>query len=154
MVNKRKHRDLISFGVLLIILLLINIGSQFKFFRLDLTSDKRYSIAESTISAVENMDKPLIVKVYLHGEFPAKFSKLENAVKETLDEFKAYNGGIYYEFIDPNAAPTDSIRNVNFKTIMRNGLQPISLKALVMLRWKLHYLPRPSYGVMKKNGAS
>ncbi len=128
MVDKRKHKDLIGFGILLVVLLFVNIASQFKFFRLDLTSDKRYSIAEGTIAAVEGLDKTLTVKVYLHGKFPAKFSKLEDAVKETLDEFRAYSGNIEYKLIDPNEAPNDSIRGVQFQGIMKKGLQPISLK--------------------------
>ena len=128
MVDKRKHKDLIGFGILLVALLLINVVSQYNFFRLDLTSDKRYSIAEGTIQAIEGLDKTLSVKVYLHGKFPAKFSKLEDAVKETLDEFKAYTGNVEYEFVDPNEAPNDSIRGVQFRAIMQKGLQPISLK--------------------------
>ena len=128
MVDKRKHKDLIGFGVLLAILLLVNVASQYKFFRLDLTSDKRYSISNGTISAVEGLDKTLNVKVYLHGKFPAKFSKLEDAVKETLNEFKAYSANVEYDFIDPNQASSDSLRGAQFQDIMRKGLQPISLK--------------------------
>lgn len=126
--QKRKNRDLIVFTVLVLGLVLINIASHFKFFRLDLTSDKRYSISEGTIHALESLDKPLKVKVYLHGQFPAKFTKLEDAVKETLNEFKAYTSEIEYQFINPNEAINDSLRGVQFRDIMQKGLQPISLK--------------------------
>ena len=43
------------------------------------------------------------VKVYLDGDFPAGFKRLEQATKDMLEEFSAYSGGkIEYEFINPS----------------------------------------------------
>lgn len=128
MVRNRKHKDILTFALVVLLVVVANVIFQYKFFRIDLTADKRFSIAEGTIDVVQSLEDELEVTVYLHGKFPAKFSKLEDAVKETLDELRAYSSQISYEFIDPNEALNDSVRGVRFRTIMQQGLQPISLK--------------------------
>ena len=62
--------------------------------RLDLTSDKRYTLMPVTKQILEENRKPVYVRVYLTGELPAGFKRLEKSVKETLDEFRVYNPGI------------------------------------------------------------
>ena len=80
----------------------INVLSSQFFFRWDLTQEKRYSLSDATVHLLENLDDEVLVKVYLTGELNPDFKRLENAVRETLDEFKVHaNSHINYRFIDP-----------------------------------------------------
>ena len=49
----------------------LNVLSSFFFARLDLTEEKRYSIADATKSMLQSLDNEVVIKVYLEGdEFP------------------------------------------------------------------------------------
>ncbi|MDG2073278.1 MAG: Gldg family protein, partial [Polaribacter sp.] len=74
---------------LLIGLMLINfLGNQF-YKRFDLTQDQRYTLTTTTKSIVNSVDKVLSVKVYLEGDFPAEFKRLQIETKQFLEELRA-----------------------------------------------------------------
>ena len=102
--NKRKNSDLFALVVGLVIILLVNYISSFVFERVDLTSEKRYSLSEPTKKIVGELDDNVFFKVYLEGEFPAGFKRLRDETLEMLNEFRAYTGkgSIDYEFINPS----------------------------------------------------
>ena len=97
-----KKGNLIQFVLSLGILVVIGLLSSFAFTKFDLTEEKRHTLTSSTVDMLENLDDQVFVKCYLHGEFPAKFKRLEQAIKEKLDEFvDCSNGRVSYTFIDP-----------------------------------------------------
>lgn len=83
-----------SLRTLLIIaaLIAINVLSAFVFFRVDLTQEKRYTLSEATQTLLADLPDAIHVDVYLTGDLPPGFKRLENAVRETLDEFSARAG--------------------------------------------------------------
>ncbi len=91
-----KHIALIFFGIFLI----NYIGSYF-YKRFDLTNDKRFTLSKTTIDLVKNTKEPLTIKVYLKGNFPAEFKRLQIETKQLLQEFKALNSNIRFRFINP-----------------------------------------------------
>jgi len=94
---------IIKIAVFLIALIGLNALASFVFFRWDLTEEKRYSISDATKRLLQNLDGQVVVKVYLTGDFPAGFERLERAVQETLESFSDYAGAnIAYRFIEPN----------------------------------------------------
>lgn len=100
--SSNKRKNISSLLVLVTIVILINfIGSSF-FKRFDLTSEKRYTLAESTKNLLKNIEDEVYLKVYLQGDFNPSFTRLKNETKEILDEFRAFsNNQIQYEFIKP-----------------------------------------------------
>jgi len=114
-------------GGIIFILSLNIIGGRY-FTRIDLTQDKRYTITSSTIEMLEEIKEPIYIEVYLDGEFPAGFKRLQAAVKETLEEFRAYSGSnIQYKFINPSESNDVKIRNQTYTTLANKGLQPTNL---------------------------
>ncbi|RDB04602.1 gliding motility-associated ABC transporter substrate-binding protein GldG [Runella aurantiaca] len=94
---------IIKIAVFLIALVGLNVLASFVFFRWDLTEEKRYSISDATKRLLQNLDGQVVVKVYLTGDFPAGFERLERAIQETLESFSDYAGAnIAYRFIEPN----------------------------------------------------
>lgn len=86
--------------------------------RLDLTQEKRYTLSDSTVKILENVEKPLTVEVYLEGEFPASFRQLRNETEFMLQEFRKINPKIDYEFIDPIKT------KMSQDTLAAMGMQP------------------------------
>ena len=109
MENKRKNlkkSQLVSFFVILVLIVVINVIGSFVFTRFDLTAEKRYTLSETTKDALRQLDDYVYFKVYLEGDFPPGFKKLRRETKEMLDEFRAYSKYIDYEFINPSEAAT------------------------------------------------
>jgi hypothetical protein len=75
---------LITIGILLII---NTIGSQF-FYRFDLTKDI------DILDIVKQVKEPLYIKIYLQGDLPAEFIRLQRETQQLLEEFQAYNQNI------------------------------------------------------------
>ncbi|UJF29216.1 gliding motility-associated ABC transporter substrate-binding protein GldG [Kaistella sp. 97-N-M2] len=86
--------------------------------RFDLTQEKRYTLAESTVKILKSVDRPLNVVVYLEGDFPASFRQLQNETKFILEEFRKINPKIEFEFIDPIKT------KMSKDTLAAMGIQP------------------------------
>jgi gliding-associated putative ABC transporter substrate-binding component GldG len=123
---KKKHWFQFITGITVIVVL--NIAAAQFFFRVDLTEDKRYTISEATEQVLENLDDQVFVTVYLTGDLPASFKRLENSIREQLDEFKIYGGrNIRYVFTDPTAIADKKARNQFYKQLTDKGMQPTNL---------------------------
>lgn len=107
------------------ILLVVNgIGSQF-FHRFDLTKDKRYTLSPTSLNIIKEVKDPLIIDVFLKGEFPGEFKKLQTETQQLLEEFKAYNPNIVFQFVNPleNEEERDTIMNF----FMQRGMTPLNV---------------------------
>ncbi|UHG90824.1 gliding motility-associated ABC transporter substrate-binding protein GldG [Spirosoma oryzicola] len=126
-----------SLRTLLIIaaLVAVNILSAFVFFRLDLTQEKRYTLSEATQSLLADLPDDVHVDVYLTGDLPPAFKRLENAIRETLDEFQAQRGladngsKITYRLIDPDQLTNVDAKNKLIDKLQQRGLLPTNLVA-------------------------
>ncbi len=124
-----KLQSLTELGLVLGLLILLNLILTNYFFRIDLTSEKRYSLSESSKKLAGKVDDVLFVKVYLEGEFPAGFKRLRQSTKEMLDEFSAYtNGKMQYEFIDPFENADAKKANDILQELGEKGLQPTNVQ--------------------------
>ncbi len=109
----------------IVIVIIINLlGSQF-FLRFDLTQDNRYTLSETSLNIVKNIDEPLYVDVYLEGDFPSEFKKLQTETQQLLQEFKARNSNVIFQFIDPLADKEKS--QSKSRELFNKGLTPISI---------------------------
>ena len=130
MENKRKNlkkSQLVSFFITLVLIVVINVIGSYLFTRFDLTSEKRYTLSNTTKEALRNLDDYVYFKVYLEGDFPAGFKKLRRETKEMLDEFRAYSKYIDYEFINPSASYDRTELNEQYKLLYQSGLNPTDL---------------------------
>lgn len=94
------------------------------FFRIDLTSEKRYSISDNTKRMLKGIEDPLSVKIYLDGDLNPGFLRLKRATKEMLDEFSVYcNSDVDYEFINPSGAASNAEREKNYAELEKRGMR-------------------------------
>ena len=111
------------------IVITLNILSGFFFTRFDLTTEKRYTLSETSKELLEGMNDVIYLKVYLDGELPAGFRRLRDRTREMLDEFRAYsNNNIEYEFINPSNQPDEKSRNELYRQLAKQGLMPTNIQ--------------------------
>ncbi|MBE9469520.1 MAG: gliding motility-associated ABC transporter substrate-binding protein GldG [Bacteroidetes bacterium] len=123
-----KKQNIIQLLLILIIIVLVNYIFSFVLLRVDLTSEKRYSISEPTQEILKNLKDVVYFKVYLNGDLPSGFKQLEKSTKEMLDEFRAYSkSNIEYEFVNPSESNDKKTRNEIYKQLYEKGLTPTNL---------------------------
>ena len=123
---KRSHWIELVAGVAIVVF--VNVIGYYVFGRLDLTSEKRDTLSKSTKNLLKKVDEPLLYRVYLEGEFPADFKRLQNETKEMLNQFRAYNKNIQYEFVNPNNFDNQQERQVFYQKLAQKGIQPTQIQ--------------------------
>jgi ABC-2 type transport system permease protein len=124
----KKWEDLLQYSALLLFLLLLNLLAARYFWRIDLTEEKKYSIADNSKTLLKSLDEVVTVQVFLGGDLNADFKRLRKAVQETLDEFRIYGGDfIQYQFINPDEATSEKERNNFYQSLIAKGIQPTNL---------------------------
>ena len=102
--------------------------SVFFFFRIDLTSEKRYSISQPTKTLLKKANAPLEVSIYLDGDLNPGFTRLKNSTKNLLDEMSVYAAeGIDMEFINPSTAATQAEREQKYLELEAEGMTPTAI---------------------------
>jgi ABC-2 type transport system permease protein len=126
--KNRKLGDILTFANGVVFILLINILVGLKFYRVDLTEEKRYSIKPETRATLERLDDEIHVEVFLEGKLNASFQRFQKAILETLEEFRIYSKNkISYSISDPAVAKSESARNEFMADLARRGIQPTNI---------------------------
>ena len=112
-------------ALLLLALVLINILGHFFFYRFDLTKDKRYTLSATSLKLIKEIKEPLQIEVFLKGNFPGEFKKLQSETQQFLEEFKAYNSNITFQFINPLENETN--RDTVMASFMAQGMLPVNV---------------------------
>ena len=110
-INSNRKQSLLRLALVVGILVMLNIVAQFAYGYFDLTDDKRYSLTNCDRRTwSKNLDEKVFVTVYLEGDFPAGFRRLQSGVQryveESLDHFQAQ---VDYQFIDPYAGNVEDV---------------------------------------------
>lgn len=125
---KRKH--LRKFFLFLLVLVVINMLASNMHTRIDLTSDKEFTLTPPTKKLLRNLDGTVRIKVFLKGKFPSGFRHLSESVQELLEEFRHYGGHhITYEFVNPLAGLPDSTQMKVRDSLTAMGIMPYNVKA-------------------------
>ena len=123
-----KKKDIRQFIVLFCCIVLAGLISSKYFFRIDLTSEKRYTLSPETRQVLRRLDATLYVEVFLDGDLPVQFRKFRNRIREMFDDFKVYSGGrIVCRFIDPSDAANPQEREEQYASLVESGIRGISL---------------------------
>ena len=131
-------------------------------FRIDLTSDHRYSIAEPTKQLMQNLEEPLAVTVYLDGDLNPGFLRLRRATAELLDELAVHAAqGLKVTFENPSLASSQAEREARYDTLQARGLTPTAvyerdregrMQRKIIFPWAtLHYQGRAAHVNLLKN---
>ncbi len=120
----KKH--IIFLALLLGGLLVLNfVGNQF-YKRFDLTQDKRFTLSEEAKEIVGPVDSPILVEVFLKGNFPPEFRKLQKETEQMLEEFAAYNRNINFLFVNPMEEGMEDLQ----QQFAEQGMTPMQLSVM------------------------
>ena len=115
----------------LVILIAINWAASAWHTRVDFTNEKRFTLGSATKKLLRHIDEPVIIDVFLKGNFPSGFKKLASSTEDILHEFKEIAGHRFqYHFISPE----DEVTGTSVKyadTLSAMGLYPINLTSQV-----------------------
>lgn len=83
---------------------------------LDLTAEKRYSLSDATKKLLDKkLDSAITIEVFLSGNLPADYKKLNIATAEILETFASYaSGPIQVSFIEPGTGIVDEEAKVKY----------------------------------------
>ncbi|MGG6231785.1 gliding motility-associated ABC transporter substrate-binding protein GldG [Tenacibaculum sp. SDUM215027] len=112
------NKKLQHIALALIGLLVLNYVANSIYKRFDLTQDKRYTLSKVSESLIDKIDAPLTIHVFLEGDFPAEFKRLQIETRQFLEELQAKNSNIRFRFINP-----DNIR----ERLVKRGMMPSQL---------------------------
>jgi gliding-associated putative ABC transporter substrate-binding component GldG len=123
-------------------LLLLNSISQYVYQRFDLTADKRYTLSKTTKNIVDNVNEKLFITVYLEGDFPSEFNRLQQETKQYLEELSAENSNIIINFENPEGIKDDLVKKGMLPsrlTVEENG----KLSEAIIFPWaEINYLSK------------
>lgn len=123
-----RRQNLLGIAAVIAVIVFVNVISSYLFTRFDLTSEKRYTLSKSTKEMLKDVDEEVLFRVYLDGDdLPAEYRRFRNDIKNMLDQFRAYNRNIEYEFVDPNGFKTDEEKMQFYQMLVKKGLTPIPI---------------------------
>jgi len=127
MMIKRPHipNPLVKLAVSLVIVILSAYLLSSFFYRIDLTTEKRYTLSAFSKQSLRSLKDVVHVKVYLDGDLNIPFRKMQQRLRETLDEFRIYAGDqLEYEFINPFSGKNATAKNNIMNELYDKGLRP------------------------------
>ena len=124
--NRKKYR--LQFLFVIFIIVGANYLGSLYFSRLDLTTDKRFTLANVSKSILKKLNGNLVCTVYLKGDFPAGFTRLATETREMLEELQAYNKQIQFRFVNPSAISNPKKREQFYRQLVESGLRPTNLQ--------------------------
>ena len=89
-------------SILILVLIVLNVVNHSFYKRFDLTKDQRYTLSETTTNIISKIDKNLFITVYLEGDFPSEFKRLQLETRQYLEELVAKNQKIKITFQNPD----------------------------------------------------
>jgi ABC-2 type transport system permease protein len=126
--DSKRLESMLYFLIGMVAIVIVNQISARLFHRFDLTEEKRYTISDATREMLRDLDDIVYIEVYLEGDLPASVRRLQNSVRETLNEFKVHGGSnIQFRFINPATAKTAKARQQYYESLADKGIQPTNL---------------------------
>jgi gliding-associated putative ABC transporter substrate-binding component GldG len=111
--------------IVILVIIAFNVVNQQFYGRFDLTKDQRYTLSKTAIETIESIDSPIIIDVFLEGEFPSEFKRLRNETEQILEEFKIHNPNIVFNFFNPTQDEANKEEIISQLT--ERGLQPYQI---------------------------
>ena len=103
-------------------LIIINFLASKVYHRFDLTKDKRYTLSDTSKDLIKDIDAPLIIDMFLEGDFPSEFRLLRSETKQILEEFSLESNQILINYINP--IEDEATRQRNIDELTKSGLEP------------------------------
>lgn len=96
--------------------------------QIDFTEEKRFTLHPSVNRLVSKLEDPVTIEVFLSGELPSNFKRLQNAIRQKLERFALEaDQNIQFKFSDPSIAASTQARNRYYRQLIDKGIQPSNI---------------------------
>ncbi|MBE5320454.1 gliding motility-associated ABC transporter substrate-binding protein GldG [Pedobacter sp. MR2016-19] len=118
----------INLIIVITALIILNVVGQYAFHRFDFTADKRFTLSEKTKTLLQKNEKPVMITVFLAGELPPAFKRLQAAVSDILSDYKAYaKKEVKVVFVDPIAGLNQADQDTVINNLYERGIEATNL---------------------------
>jgi ABC-2 type transport system permease protein len=125
--NWKLRRTKTRFSIFLMVLLAVFFVSTNFLFRVDLTSDKRYSLADVSKEIASDIKAPVEIEFFLDGELEPGLQKLQNEVFEKIAVLNVYSQKpIRVKLVDPYGFNNNQKREEFQNKLIERGIKPVS----------------------------
>ena len=121
-INKQSSYFLI---VTIVLLLSVFVFSRYFYTRFDLTKDKRYTLSQTTIDIIQDVDNPIFIQVLMKDNIPAEYKRLQSETLQLLEEYRAKNKNIHFQFINPLEDAENPEKEI--QELRYNGFIPLQI---------------------------
>jgi ABC-type uncharacterized transport system involved in gliding motility auxiliary subunit len=136
--NNIKTRTLVRLSILFSVLVFFSINiiinNVFNSSRIDFTEKKLYSLSNSTINLLKNLQEPIHIRLFVSGNLVREVPQLSTYANRVETMLKTYsnisNGKISLEIIDPNHSLIMKIGQLAWGSIL---LLPLKCRMLYIL---------------------
>jgi ABC-2 type transport system permease protein len=126
--SKHKVRKVAKALFFVCALILLNVLAQYFYARFDFTKEKRYTLTQKTKDNLRQTKNELVITVFLDGEMPAAFKRLQNATKDLLNDYKAHtNTNIKIVFENPLKDVAASEQDTIINQYAQIGIRPVAV---------------------------
>ena len=129
---QKPYAKYIKLFVYLVIIVLVNVAGMTLFFRIDLTSNKIYSISQASKNVVSTLSEPLTIDVFFTKNLPAPYINTERYIHDLLEEYAIHaNKYFNYRFYDvsPEGEGINPSARENQKLADNYGIHPVQIQA-------------------------
>ena len=122
--RERLIREGTSLGLSTLVVVVLVVLGQLVHGSVDLTAEKRHTLADGTLKMLGELQDDVLVTCYLTGELPQEWKRLEAEVESLLKRMsQASEGKLYYQFVD--LYNTDDAQTVgqNEQALFERGLK-------------------------------
>lgn len=124
-----QKRNMYQMAFILLMVVMLSFVSGLKFFRIDLTSEKKYSLSQSTREVMKELDGTVLVRIYLEGEMPSEFVNFRNTIEDLMVDCRAWAGeNLQYEFVNLYDEPDEDLRGKMIGQLYDQGLNVTSVQ--------------------------
>lgn len=120
---KNSLRDLLVFIGLFMIVIMANLLSQYRYTRIDLTEDQRFSLSETTLKQIQKVEDPLLITFYLDGDLDVHFQRLKEETIRVIEELQSLNSNIKLVVVNPSSDPDPQVRKDTYQQLQNAGIE-------------------------------
>jgi len=125
----KQRRFIRNTSLIFILLIIMFFGSGFFLYRIDLTSDKRYSLSGVSKEMMSGLKYPMEIEFYMEGELEPGLRKLQQEVFEKIAILNAYAGKeIRLKVTDPYSISNAEKRDEFIDLLINKGVKPTSFR--------------------------
>ncbi len=129
-ISKWKNKKVkVNAGIFTVVLIAVFFVSSNFLYRIDLTSDKRFSLSKVSSEIVSEIENPVDIEFFLTGELEPGLRNLQQEVIEKIAVLNVFSAKpIRIKFTDPYSIANTEKRDEFIETISEKGIKPTSFR--------------------------